>query len=57
MGGLRWQISGLLKLMQFVEPEEQLAYFESRDSYSQEPPLTEIKNLEKLQWFIECYFV
>jgi len=43
--------------MQFIEPEEQLEYFEVQDQYSQEPTLTETKNLEKLQLFIECYFV
>jgi len=35
--------------MQFVEPEEQLEFFHAQEKYSQEPPLTEIKNLEKLQ--------
>jgi hypothetical protein len=55
---MEWgQSSGLLKLMQFVEPVEQLEFFEAWDQYSQEPPLTEIKNLENPQLFIECYFV
>ena len=31
--------------------------FEDRDQYSQEPPLTDIKNLEKNAIIIECYFV
>ena len=36
---------------------KQLEFFEARDQCSQEPSLTEIKNLEKTQLFIECCFV